>query len=280
MNNPLISIWSGSPIIRKFYFLFLMVLLTIGMSASYGYAQNIPEKPNPPRLVNDLTNTISGAQANELERKLVQYEDSTSSQIAVVIVPTTGEYAIEDYSLNLFRTWGVGGKEHNNGVLLLVALNDRKMWITTGYGMEGVLPDMVCKRIVRDVITPYFKQGDYYGGIDAGVDAMIKYATGEYKADQEPSGRGVHPIIIVLIIIIVFIILTYLSNKNNGGNSGFPNDNPRRQAGRDFGGGWWIGGGGFGGGFGGGSSGGGFGGGGFGGFGGGSSGGGGAGGGW
>ena len=114
----------------------------------------IPPAPNPPRLVVDLTNTLSPDQQQALEAKLVAYDDSTSNQIAVVLIPTTGDYEISEVAYQLGRKWGVGNKENNNGVVLLVAKNDRKVFIAPGYGLEGAIPDAIAKRIV-EVLDSY-----------------------------------------------------------------------------------------------------------------------------
>jgi uncharacterized protein len=240
--------------------------------------QDIPPKPNPPRLVNDVAHVLTADQVSALENKLVAYDDSTSIQIAVVIVQTTGDYAIEDYALKILRDWGVGNKKTNNGLVILAAIKDQKVFIATGYGMEGSVPDITAKEIVENEIVPNFKKGDYYSGLDAASDAIIKASAGEYKAPAGYGGskksRGGGSIL--GIIFIIFIILILISR--GGGSSG----------GGLFSGsgilpfilGSMLGGGGRGGGFSGGGGWSGGGGGGFGGFGGGGGGGGGAGGSW
>jgi uncharacterized protein len=211
-----------------------------------------------------------------LEKKLVAYDDSTSNQIAVVIIPTTGDYDIAEFSFALGRKWGIGNKKNNNGVLLLVAKNDRKVFIAPGYGLEGAIPDIIAKRIVDNEVVPNFKANDFYRGIDYGTDALMDAARGEYTApkgyaDRGEGGGGVPVILIVFLIIFVIWLIT---RRGGGGGGSFMS----RRGYRNFTGpvifpsGGWTGGGG------GGWSGGG--GGGFGGFGGGSFGGGGAGGSW
>ncbi|MCF0057555.1 YgcG family protein [Dyadobacter sp. CY356] len=195
-----------------FSFLFLTILCRVA-------AQDIPAKPNPPRLVNDFAKQLNPTEISALERKLDAYNDSTSSQIAIVVVPTTGDYAIADYALKLGREWGVGGKGKNNGIVILWASTDRKIYISTGYGMEGAVPDAIAKRIITQVITPEFKNGMYYRGLDKGVDTIIKYATGEYKADpkEEEGGGGTSPI---LILVVVFIVIVFIISRNRGGGGG------------------------------------------------------------
>src|SRR5215210_546087 len=110
--------------------------------ASTVFTQKIPPKPNPPRLVNDFANVLTPDQEQSLENKLVAYDDSTSTQIVVVTVPTTGDYDIQEYALAILRGWQVGNKKTNNGIVLLAAIQDHKVRIETGYGMEGAIPDI------------------------------------------------------------------------------------------------------------------------------------------
>src|SRR5262245_20553657 len=107
-----------------------------------GTAQNIPQRPSPPRLVNDLANVLSPDEEQRLEQQLVAYDDSTSTQIAIVTVKTLDDYPIEEYSLKILRDWGVGNKKTNNGIVILAAIDDRKIRIEVGYGLEGAIPDI------------------------------------------------------------------------------------------------------------------------------------------
>lgn len=248
-------------------------------------AQEIQSRPNPPRAVNDFGNFLAPFQVEALEQKLRAYNDSTSSAIVIVTVPELQGYDIAEVALKYLRTWQIGTKEKNNGVLILVSRQERKARIETGYGMEGVLPDILAKRIIEDRMLPYFKEEDYYAGFDNAVDAIIQAAAGEYKADpkkEEKGGGGAGTMIILVILFIVIMAIIRGGGGRGGGNY------TSRRGSRGFDalpwfllgnmlGGSGRGGGGFGGG---GFGGGGFGGGGFGGFGGGGGGGGGASGGW
>jgi uncharacterized protein len=248
------------------------------LCAVAAFAQNVPAKPDPPRLVNDFTGMLMPAQVDALERKLDTYNDSTSTQIVIAIVETVGDYGMVDYAVKLGRTWGVGGKQFNNGVVILIAKNDHKAFIATGYGMEGPLPDATCKEIVDNDIIPSFKQQDYYGGLDKATDDIIRAAAGEYKAPPKSAQNDGSGALFFFIFLVILVVIILISRGGGGGRGG--NMYSRRGLGPFLGGmiaGSLMGGGrggGFGGGFGGG------GGGGFGGFGGGSFGGGGAGGSW
>ena len=258
--------------------LLLPIFLFLAFLASAQIEKAIPDAPNPPRLVVDLTGTLTADQRSALEAKLVAYDDSTSNQIAVVIVPTTGDYDIAEFSFALGRKWGVGNKEFNNGVVFLIAKNDRKVFIAPGYGLEGAIPDIIAKQIIENIVVPNFKGNDFYGGINAGTDALIQAAEGEYKAPAGYGDRGKQKRVPLLGVIIAIIIFWIIFSKIGGGGGG--GSFMSRRGHRNFRGPsvWWFptGGGGGGGGFGGGGGGGG----GFGGFGGGSFGGGGAGGSW
>lgn len=256
----------------------VFIVASLLMVFSVIHAQQIPPRPSPPKLVNDLGNVLSPEEEQQLERKLVAYDDSTSNQVAIVTIRTLDGYPIEEYALAILRQWQVGNKETNNGVVILAVIDDRQIRIETGYGLEGAIPDITASQIIRNDIAPAFRSDNYYEGFNKAVESIILAAAGEYKAPQgykKESGKRPGIPAIIIIIIIIFI----LSKINRGGGGG---GFMSRRGYRGFGpvffpggfGGGGFGGGGFGGG------GGGFGGGGFGGFGGGSGGGGGASGSW
>ena len=236
------------------------------------FSKEPPPAPNPPPLVNDYVGVLSSSQIDALERKLVAYDDSSSTQIAIVIENSIEGDDIFEYSFRLAEKWGIGRQGKNNGVLIFIALQDRKLRIQTGYGAEGFLPDVMARRIIDQVIAPNFRNQDYYNGLNNATDIIMKLGSGEYTNDDVYRDDFPWEVLIFLIIFIIIIIII-----SKGGGGGY------HRGGRyDSGGGGWIiigPGSGRGGGWSGGG-GGGFGGGGFGGFGGGGFGGGGAGGGW
>lgn len=241
----------------------------------------IPAKPSPPRLVNDFANLLSADEQYRLESDLTRYFDSTSTQITVVTVADLGDYEIVDWAVEIGKKWGVGMRQKNNGVVIIVGLAPRKRtFIATGYGVEGFLPDVVCKRIVEQYINPKFREGKFYEGLNGGFQGIRRAAKGEFVNENRDKGGDDDYLFWVflfcMVAILFFIIWSQNARRSNGSHYG-----TRRRYYRDSGGGWiyWGGGGGFGGGNGG------FGGGGsdsgdFGGFGGGDFGGGGAGGDW
>ena len=250
----------------------LLILLMAGCFAAN--AQQAIPKPNPPRLVVDNANLLSPEEQNNLERKLDALNDSTSNQIVVLIVPSLNDQPIEDVAVATFRSWGIGDKKNNNGVLLLISINDKKIKIEVGYGLEGAIPDVTAKDIIENSLSPNFKQASYYKGIDEATDNLAKAAVGEYKIQKEGTrnggGSGSGNWVFLIMIVVVFIILR-AGKGGGGGGGGLWLAAPLLFGAGGFGGNDSDGGGGFGGG----DSGGGFGG-----FDGGSSGGGGASGGW
>lgn len=265
---------------------FTLIISLLFSLCVYAQIENVvPKKPTVPRLVNDFANVLTQDQMDALERKLVAYDDSTSNQIAIVILPTITdkkgvEYPIEDVALKILRDWGVGNQKNNNGIVLLAAMQERKLRIEVGYGLEGAIPDMTANAIIENDLRPNFKNNNYYRGLDAATNSIIEAARGEYKAPEgyrnrnDGRGRGLGKIIVGIIILFVIISIFggggsrgggYMSRRGSGWLGPFILGSMLGRSSGGFGGGGWSGGGG---------------GGGFGGFGGGSGGGGGASGGW
>lgn len=196
--------------------IFLFSLLSLLFT--FAFAQDFPEKPNT--LVNDYANALSADQKQQLETKLVTFNDSSSTQIAIAILKSVGDYDINEYAVELGRKWGVGQSGKNNGIMIVVAVGDRKISIQTGYGLEGALPDIYAKRIIDNDIKPNFKAGNYYAGLDEATTSIIKYTRGEYKNDNPKAsskkGGGGSSIAIIIIIVIVIIIIM---RKGGGGGS-------------------------------------------------------------
>lgn len=179
----------------------------------------IPDKPNPPRLVNDFVGILSSSERSQLEQKLRAYNDSTSTQITVVIVKTTEPYPIGDFAFQVGRKWGIGQKGKNNGLVLAWATQTRKVFIATGYGLEGAIPDAIAKRIISNTIVPAFKQEQWYQGLNDATTEIIKRASGEYKAEprQQSDGDGFGEILIW--VFIAFVVLYFLSRRSGGGGN-------------------------------------------------------------
>jgi uncharacterized protein len=261
------------PVLRVICLAVLFVFLQLGVFAA---DKDYPDKPDPPRLVNDLANAMTPDQQAQLEAKLDEFSRTTSNQITVVTIKSLGDYDVSDYAITLGNKWGVGKSGKNNGIMVLASINDHKINISTGKGLEGALTDAMCGRIIRNEMAPSFRQGDYFTGFSKAADAIIAATKGEYKGDPEDGKQHIPIIAIVLILAFILWAITRMRGGGNGGGT--------YMSGRGFGAfgaGWFLGSGlgGFGGGDRGGSNDSG-GGGGFGGFGGGGFGGGGASGGW
>lgn len=260
--------------------LLFLILFLFSLAASAQVESVIPNPQNPPRLVNDFTDEkakfLTAYQRDALENKLVAYDDSTSNQIAIVIVDGLDGYSRDDYAIALGNKWGVGGqKTFSNGVVILISTGKkdgkRTSFIATGYGLEGALPDVTVKNIIDNELVPNLKAGNNFRALDETADAIIQAAEGRYKAPEGYANRGKKGIGFFEILLILFILLIVMSIMSGKGGSG---GMMSRRGYRDWTGPVWFPGSGGGGGWSGG------GGGGFGGFGGGSFGGGGAGGDW
>jgi uncharacterized protein len=180
-------------------------------------AEVIP--PKPPAYFNDYANVVPKDKALSFNEKLAQFERDTSNQIVVVVYPKMeSDSDVFDYTYRVKEQWGVGQKEKNNGAVLFVFVQDRKMYLHTNYGLEGALPDATAKHITEYVIKPHFKNGDYIGGLEAGINAIIQATRGEYTGSGETaqekrrapgasSGCGPLGFLVMLIIVLTIIRL-------------------------------------------------------------------------
>ena len=199
--------------------LFIILSLCNGLLFN-AYAQfEIPEKPDFQTSVYDYINLLSPSEKNNLEEKLIKYSDTTSTQIVVAIISSTeGEY-INYLATNWAENWGIGQEKEDNGVFILLARNDRKINISTGYGVEHLLTDKMCSQIINRDIIPYFKQNDYYGGLNKGADSIFMVLSGEYQGTRQ-SDDGEFPVIFVILLIIIFIIFIIAITRGKGGSGG------------------------------------------------------------
>lgn len=177
--------------------------------------------PVAKQLVTDQSGVLQAEQLQLLERKLEAYNDSTSTQIAIVLQPSTNGRDPYDYAMDIAKSWGIGQEGKNNGVLIFIATEDRKIRILTGRGIEDRLPDAICKRIINRQLRPALKMGDYFGGLDAATDEMMARASGAFVNDEEPDGGGVPLVFIFVIVFVIISIIGKIINRNNrgGGNN-------------------------------------------------------------
>jgi len=205
---------------------FLIIAFAAFLAVRSLGAEIIP--PKPAGYFNDYAGVVPASTARELNEKLAQFERETSNQIVVAVYRTMqSDSSIEDYTQRVAQTWGVGQKERKNGAVLFVFIGDRKMFIQTGYGLEGALPDATCFDIVNNVIRPKFRAGDFAGGLAAGIDAMMQAVRGEYKgtgrthAEEGNNGPRIPVgLIVFLIILFIMIVATRRSRRRGYGYSG------------------------------------------------------------
>ena len=258
-------------LLKKNNSIFLKLLVCF-LLTQISFAQfTIPEKPSLQTSVYDYANVLSASEKAQLEEKLIKYSDSTTTQIVIITIETLKGEDIGILTPKWGHQWGIGGTaKDDNGVLLLLAKAERKIWISPGYGVEDRLTAGIGGEITRNIIIPEFKAGSYYKGLDKGTDALIDVFKGKYKGErrQIKGKEKSFPIIPFIVIIIVILVLISRNKGGGGGNSGNRGGGPslldvlilsslgRNSGGGGFGGssggGFGGGGGGFGGGFGGG----------------------------
>jgi uncharacterized protein len=253
---------------KKITSIFLKLLVCF-LFTQISFAQfDIPKKPDFQTSVYDYANVLSADEKSQLEEKLIRYSDSTSTQIVVITIESLQGEDIGILTPRWGQELGIGGsKENDNGVVILLAKAERKIWISPGYGLEDKLTAGIGGEITRNIIIPEFKAGSYYRGLDKGADALFDVFKGKYKGERKQSKGKDFPIFPIIIIVVIILVLAS-KNKKGGGNSGNSGGGPslldvillsslgRNSGGGGFGGGGFgggsSGGGGFGGGFGGG----------------------------
>lgn len=207
--------------IKKYFSSTLIVVLALITSQVYAQSE-VPERPTPPRLVNDFTQTLSRQDQNALERKLVSFNDTSSTQITVVLVSDLKGYDKAQFAYEIGRKWGVGQEEFDNGLVVLVKPKrpgDQRgeVFIATGYGLEGAVPDATANRITDQEMIPEFKQGRYFAGLDKGTDVLMKLTAGEYTAQeyqkQSTSRDKTAGYIVPVLAMIIAIFLMKRSQK-------------------------------------------------------------------
>ena len=204
-----------------------LLLLTFFMSAAVAF----PSRPEPERLVNDLAGLFTSAQVDDMERRLVALDDSTSNQIVVLTVNSLEGYEPAEYAVKVGLDWGVGSKDFNNGIVLLVKPrtedSDGRVSIQVGYGLEGAIPDAYCRRIIENDMIPYFRNGDYYGGVSQAVDILSALASGEISSMRESDDASEAGYAMAALILVLFIIWILARRGGGKGNSGGRRDNTR-----------------------------------------------------
>lgn len=199
--------------------LLLTTLIFIGIGSFGLFAQNcIPAKPAKERLVNDFASVFTAQELNALEQKLVNFNDTTSTQIAIVTVNDLCDYDAASFAFELGEKWGVGDERFDNGIVILfkpkIGNSKGQVYIATGYGLEGVLPDAIAKRIVEVEMIPAFKNNDIFGGINKATTTVIQIVGGEYSAEAyQKKHKGSIPIFPFLFVLFIIFIFVYSSIK-------------------------------------------------------------------
>ncbi len=198
------------------------LLIFLLFFSSVAYAIEIPKLNH---YCNDFTNTLSRTQQLSIEKALRDFEDKTSNQIVFLMINTLDGYPIEEYTIEVAEKNKIGTKEHDNGVLFVVVKKDRKMRIEVGYGLEGALTDALASSILRNEVRPYFKRGDYFNGIAAGLTAIMKATVGEYKNTKKkrvPEEEGDFSIVnLIFFFIILFFLLGGRGGRGGGSGVGW-----------------------------------------------------------
>lgn len=198
----------------------LFTLIAVLIYAATATAQ-VPDAPNPPRLVNDFAHLFTDAQAKELEDSLEFFARKTSNQIAIVTMDDFGGMDAAQMATEIGEKWGVGGKDDRNGIVILIKPKNStngRAFIATGYGLEGAIPDAICRRIVDSQMIPYFKRNDYYSGVVSALKVLKPMAAGEYSKEQFAEDDDTD-FIIGLIIFVALLVIMFLIVRRNGGNN-------------------------------------------------------------
>jgi len=200
----------------------ILAFLSLIFVTFQGQAQfEIPEKPQLETSVYDYIGLFSKSEKTYLENKLIKYADTTSTQIVVAVVSTLNGDDISIVGANWGHKWGIGQKDEDNGILILLAKDDRQVDINTGYGLEYRLTDMMAERIINRIMIPEFKKGNYFKGIDDGTTAIFQALNGEFEATQPGVSSNDFPIAIFFILFVMFIIfIIAIANNKRGGKGG------------------------------------------------------------
>ena len=206
---------------------FLVQAVLVCITPSVSCFAGVPARPEPQRLVNDIAGIFSSVQTESLEHILVAFDDSTSNQIAVVTVPDLEGYEPSEMAVKIGLGWGVGSKDFNNGIVILVKPKTRSssgaVSIQVGYGLEGAIPDAYCKRIIEQEMIPHFREEDYFGGVTAAVDILMALASGEISSPRGDDGNDAAEALLAfafLLLIMIILIIVFRNKGKGGGNGG------------------------------------------------------------
>ncbi len=219
--------------VNKFRAAFLVLFLALACTA----AAQVPQRPNPPMLTNDLAGLFNRAEIMSLEQRVVAFADSTSNQIAIVVVPELYGYDKANLSYSIGEQWGVGQKEFDNGIVILVkpkiGNSSGEVFIATGYGLEGAVTDAFARRVIEREMIPHFRNNDYFGGINAALDVLMPVISGEISTDEyanKDEGDDAAAAAAFMFFFICFVVVLVLMSKGDTKNMGGGNN----RGGRNF----------------------------------------------
>lgn len=203
----------------------ILLLAAVTFTVS-GLMAQIPQRPQPQRLVNDMASVFTAEQAGQLESTLADFSNKTSNQIVILTVNSLEGMDKSQFAYSVGEQWGVGQSKFDNGVIILIKPklgNERgETFIASGYGLEGALPDAICKRIVEKEMIPAFLNNDYFGGVSKALNVIMPIAAGEFTSEEyaaKTGAGGFAPAIGIIIFIIIMVILSVLGKKGGGSNN-------------------------------------------------------------
>ena len=200
---------------KRFFAVLTISLLAITLIPALGLSQNLPSEPVG--HVNDFAKMLTSSERQQLEQKLRNYRDTTTTVISVATLDNLGGISIEEAATTLFNDWKMWEDNKDNGVLILIAQQERKMRIEVGYGLEGAIPDVMAGRIIREILTPSFKKSNYYGGLDRATSALIQLASGEFTGQLTQENSSEDNNTADFIIFLLFLFFVFYSSSRGGG---------------------------------------------------------------
>lgn len=204
--------------LKSSFVLSLLFVLSAAVICRAQRGDELPQKPSRIMPVEDFANVLSNQERNALNGKLIAFADSTSTEILVITVNTLGGRDVAEYATALGQKWKIGAAGKDNGAVILAAIKDRKINISTGRGLEATLTDLVAGEIIRDRIVPAFREGNYYRGFDLATDAIIAVTKGEYKATKKKEESG--GIGSILLVLLILIVVFFVASRGGGGRGG------------------------------------------------------------
>lgn len=193
-----------------------IVLILLFFSSISGFSMDVPEKPKRDYPVNQYVNLFSKREIASIDNAILRNFDTTGVEIVVVVIDNTEGMPVNEFADWIGQNWGVGDKEQDNGIVILISIEDRKMAIQTGYGIEQYINSYLAKTIIDNDITPYFKRSDYYGGVMNGLDSIFAALAGNYQENNNRDQNGKKPFGMIVFVLLFFLIIVFSRGRGNG----------------------------------------------------------------